>query len=113
MPVPSYELSRLDPNTFEHLTNSLAMRVLGAGHTGFGPGADGGRDGYFEGSAPYLSATNSWSGRWYIQSKFLKPNLGGDPQKWLLAQVTDELREFTKPNTARVWPDNWISCHKC
>ncbi|MDJ0572511.1 MAG: hypothetical protein QNJ53_26215 [Pleurocapsa sp. MO_192.B19] len=44
----SYDLTKLDPNTFEHLVNLLAMKVLGAGHTGFGPGSDGGRDGYME-----------------------------------------------------------------
>jgi hypothetical protein len=42
----SYELSNLDPSAFEHLVNFLAWRVLEAGHTGFGPGSDGGRDGY-------------------------------------------------------------------
>ena len=57
MPMPSYELHKLDSNTFEHLVNMLALRVLGAGHTGFGPGSDGGRDGYFEGEAPYPSTS--------------------------------------------------------
>ncbi len=86
----------------------LALRVLGAGHTGFGPGTDGGRDGYFEGQAPYPSSTDQWTGRWYIQSKFHKPHLSKDPQKWLIEQVKAELKEFTKTGSKRVWPDNWI-----
>jgi hypothetical protein len=45
----TYDLTRFDPDAFEHMVNLLALKVLGAGTTGFGPGADGGRDGYFEG----------------------------------------------------------------
>jgi len=104
----SYELTKLDTNSFEHMVNLIALRVLGAGHTGFGPGSDGGRDGYFEGEAPYPSVTERWSGRWYIQSKFHKPHLSKDPQKWIVEQIKEELEEFKKQRTRRVWPDNWI-----
>src|SRR5688572_19331070 len=104
----AYDLTKLDPNSFEHLVNMLTLRVLGRGHTGFGPGADGGRDGYFEGEAPYPSSTNRWSGTWYIQSKFHKPHLSQDPQKWLLAQIEEELNLFATPESKRKWPDNWI-----
>ncbi len=86
----------------------LALSVLGAGHTGFSPGADGGRDGYFEGVAPYPSAENKWSGTWYIQSKFHKQHLSKDPQKWLLEQIKAEIKSFTKPGNHRKWPDNYI-----
>lgn len=104
----AYDLTKLDPNSFEHLVNMLALRVLGAGHTGFGPGSDGGRDGYFEGEAPYPSPSDRWLGHWYIQSKFHRPHLSTDPQKWLLEQVNEELKEFSKSDSKRVWPDNWI-----
>jgi hypothetical protein len=104
----SYDLTQLDPNAFEHLVNLLALRVLGLGHTGFSPGSDGGRDGYFEGDAPYPSETDRWSGCWYIQSKFHKPNLSKDPQKWLIDRIKEELKEFQKPDSKRKWPDNWI-----
>lgn len=104
----SYDLTKLDPHSFEHLVNLLALRVLGPGHTGFGPGADGGRDGYYEGEAPYPSNADRWSGRWYIQSKFHKPHLSRDPQKWLLERIQEELKEFTDPKSKRKSPDNWI-----
>lgn len=104
----SYDLTKLDPDAFEHLVNHLALKVLGAGHTGFGPGADGGRDGFFEGEAPYPSESERWSGKWYIQSKFHKPNLSTNPQKWLVQQVNKELEEFQKHDSKRRWPDNWI-----
>jgi hypothetical protein len=104
----SYDLNQFDPNTFEHLVNLLALRVLGPGHTGFCPGSDGGRDGYFEGEAPYPSETDRWSGTWYIQSKFHKPNLSKDPQKWLLTEIKKELVEFERPESRRIMPTNWI-----
>ncbi|MUZ66320.1 hypothetical protein [Agrobacterium vitis] len=108
MAAPGYELSRLDPNTFEHLVNSLAIKVLGAGVTGFGPGADGGRDGLFVGPSSYPTERDGWSGVWYIQSKFHAPGLSKDPQKWLLERIEDELAEFDKSHGRRKWPDNWI-----
>jgi len=104
----SYDLTKLGPEAFEHLVNSLAMRTLGSGHTGFGPGADGGRDGYFEGEAPYPSMSERWSGVWYIQSKFHRPHLSKDAQKWLIEQIAEELKLFSDPTGNRIWPNNWI-----
>jgi hypothetical protein len=103
-----YDLTRFDPASFEHMVNLIALKVLGAGATGFGPGSDGGRDGYFEGEAAYPSDTDKWSGRWYIQSKFLRPHLSINPQKWLLSQISDEIHSFQDQNKRRTWPDNWI-----
>lgn len=108
MPVPSYELTRLDSNNFEHLVNALALRVLGAGATGFGPGADGGRDGFFEGKAEYPSKVDQWNGRWYIQSKFHPPHLSTDSQKWWLSQIQTEIAAFKSPQSRRTVPDIWI-----
>jgi hypothetical protein len=102
------ELTRLDTATFEHLVNSLAIRVLGMGVTGFAPGADGGRDGYFEGEAEYPSSVERWNGIWYLQSKFRTPSLSGNPQTWLQQQVKDELKEFSRSGSGRVVPNNWI-----
>jgi hypothetical protein len=106
--IDSYDLTKLNPDAFEQLVNTLALKVLGAGATGFGPGSDGGRDGYFEGTAPYPSEKECWSGRWYIQSKFHKPHLSANAQKWLLEQIKNEIQEFTKSGSKRKWPDVWI-----
>jgi len=35
----SYDLSQLSPDAFERMVNALVLKVLGAGSTGFGPGA--------------------------------------------------------------------------
>ncbi|MDZ7704093.1 MAG: hypothetical protein U5L04_06375 [Trueperaceae bacterium] len=102
------ELNQLDPDTFEHMVNDLALRVLGPGLTMFAAGADGGRDGYFQGRAPYPSESEQWSGIWYIQSKFHKQHLSKDPQKWLLKQIKSEIKAFEDKKRRRKKPDNWI-----
>jgi hypothetical protein len=110
MPVATkpYELTRLDPNTFEHMANQIAARVLGSAATGFGPGSDGGRDGWFEGEANYPSEADRWSGTWYIQAKFHSPSLSGNAQQWLQGEIRKELDAFSESSKGRVWPDNWI-----
>ncbi|MCJ2105910.1 hypothetical protein MKK70_11090 [Methylobacterium sp. E-041] len=104
----THDLAKLDERSFEHMINFLAMKVLGPGVTTFGPGSDGGRDGYYQGTAPYPSTSDTWSGIWYIQSKFHRPHLTKDSQAWVLEQISDELKEFAKPGTNRVWPNIWI-----
>jgi hypothetical protein len=104
----SYDLSKLGSEAFENIVNFLALKTLGLRITGFGPGPDGGRDGYFEGEAPYPSETERWKGIWYIQSKFHKPHQSKDAQKWLIAQVKQEIQAFDKEESDRIWPDNWI-----
>ncbi len=104
----SHDLSALNPGSFEHLVNSLAIRVLGSGVTTFGPGPDGGRDGLFVGEAPYPSTAEGWQGVWYIQSKFHAPRVSGNEQKWLLKQIKSELKLFQDTEKDRAWPDIWI-----
>ena len=99
----SYDLGQLDANSFESMVNFLAMRVLGNGVTGFAAGADGGRDGYLEGAAPYPSAKNSWSGIWFIQSKFHKPHLSTNSQSWLYQQVLEEVKKFPDRKIPNIW----------
>src|SRR5687768_2488477 len=88
----SADLAKLDPHSFEHMVNLLAMRVLGLGNTGFGPGSDGGRDGFYEGEAFYPSASTRWKGGWYIQSKFHAQHLSKNPQKWLVERMEQEIK---------------------
>ena len=104
----SFDLTGLDSNSFEQMVNMLVIRILGAGATGFGPGPDGGRDGYFRGTAPYPSNVETWTGIWYIQSKFHKPHLSKDPQKWLIGEIKKEIKKFQDEKSNRSWPDNWI-----
>lgn len=108
MPETEYNLNEMDPNSFEHMANALAIKILGSGLTTFGPGSDGGRDGWFHGEASYPTSAEHWSGEWYIQSKYHKPNLSTDHNKWLISQLRGEITSFSAANTKRVWPGNWI-----
>ncbi|WP_406643475.1 NACHT domain-containing protein [Pectobacterium brasiliense] len=103
----SYDLTQLDSHSFEHMVNFLGMKVLGNGVTGFAAGPDGGRDGYLKGKAQYPTPQECWEGSWYIQSKFHKPNLSSNAQKWLITQVIDEIKEYSE-NPRRTLPDIWI-----
>lgn len=103
----AYELSQLDSNSFEHLVNFLALKALGRGVTGFARGADGGRDGYLMGEAPYPTESDRWRGSWYIQSKFHKPHLSKNPQTWLINEVKKEIESYEK-SEVRIAPDIWI-----
>jgi hypothetical protein len=100
------ELEALEPATFQHLVNSLALRVLGAGHASFGPGPDGGRDGFFRGRAPYPSNVDCWSGVWYLQAKHRGHSTASQPQPWLLQQIKRELEDFSDDRRRK--PDIWI-----
>ena len=102
-----YDLTQLDSHSFEHLVNFLAMSVLGNGITGFAEGPDGGKDGYFVGKAPYPSESEQWEGVWFLQSKFHKPHLSKDPQKWLIKEVKKEISAFIDGSRVDV-PDIWI-----
>lgn len=106
MPI-SYDLTQLDAHSFEHMINFLALKVLGQGVTGFSQGADGGRDGYLIGEAPYPTSTDRWHGKWFIQCKFHKPHLSKNPQKWLINEVRKEIEAFEN-SEGRSAPDIWI-----
>jgi hypothetical protein len=101
-------LKNLDSDTFEHLVNCLAIRVLGYGVLSFARGPDAGRDGYFYGECEYPSRADKWSGTWYIQSKYCDNPSGSNGQKWLLNQIKNELKLFADHDSGRKWPDNWI-----
>ncbi|WP_368758804.1 NACHT domain-containing NTPase [Klebsiella oxytoca] len=103
----SYDLTQLDSYSFEHMVNFLAMKKLGNGITGFAAGPDGGRDGYLRGKAPYPTTEECWEGMWYIQSKFHKPNLSTNSQKWLIREIVKEIRSYSD-NPQRKLPDIWI-----
>lgn len=104
----AHTLSDLHPTAFENLVNALALRTLGNGLSGFGPGADGGRDGYFSGSANYPSEVERWDGIWYIQSKFFSAGTNKNEHQWLLERIKAEIAAFQEDGGDRIWPDNWV-----
>jgi len=98
-----YDLTRLGDREFEHLSQALALQVLGPGVSVFGDGPDGGREAAFEGRMRFPDPDEPWDGYGIVQAKF-KQRLAGDGKDaaWLLRQLQAELETWADPNSNRV-----------
>lgn len=97
-------MSRLGSREFEHLSQALAIRVLGPGVTVFGSGPDGGREATFDGPVDYPSPSTegTWSGYGVVQAKF-KERLTSttEDNKWIVAEIRQELEKWLDPKSNR------------
>jgi hypothetical protein len=91
-----YSLNSLNPSDFEQLVQALSKKILGNGAISFGDGPDGGREATFEGSAPYPSTTNKWSGYWVIQAKckILNAERESTDFQWLKTTLDKEMQKY-------------------
>ncbi|MFJ5531253.1 NACHT domain-containing protein [Streptomyces sp. NPDC093261] len=99
-----YDLTRLGTREFEHLTQALAVRVLGAGVEVFGDGPDGGREAAFRGRMRYPepASEGNWDGYGVLQAKFRARPLGTQlDTAWFLAQAKAELTTWANPKSKR------------
>ncbi|GGS74805.1 NACHT domain-containing protein [Streptomyces violaceus] len=99
-----YDLTRLGSREFEHLTQALAMQVLGPGVQTFGDGPDGGREAEFHGPVAYpVPAPNGpWVGHGVLHAKFLqRPRDTARDTGWFLSQVRSELRQWANLKSKR------------
>ena len=65
-----YDLIHISEDDFEKLVVDICGNLLGNGVHSFAKGPDGGKDGYFDGTAAaYPSTNNPWSGKFIIQAK--------------------------------------------
>ncbi|MFI6019147.1 hypothetical protein ACIBCP_16170 [Streptomyces sp. NPDC051287] len=99
-----YDLTRLGPRDFEHLTQALAVKILGTGVSVFGDGRDGGREATFRGrtSFPAPDPHGPWSGYGVLQAKFRTRPIGTSADtKWFLKEVARELATWGDPNSSR------------
>jgi hypothetical protein len=66
----SYDFNNIHEDDFERLVVDLCNSLLGIGVHSFTKGPDGGKDGFFEGTAQaYPSTISPWSGNFIIQAK--------------------------------------------
>lgn len=89
-----YDLTRLGEREleFEHLSQALALQVLGASVSTFGDGPDGGREASFEGRLRFPESGQLWDGYGVVQAKFKhRLGCGRDDTKTLLRAVAAEL----------------------
>jgi hypothetical protein len=99
-----YDLTRLGSREFEHLTQALAMQVLGPGVQVFGDGPDGGREAEFRGQMrfPQPHPTGPWNGYGVLQAKFLqRPRGTTRDSAWLLGTLRSELRQWANKESKR------------
>lgn len=99
-----YDLTRLGDREFEHLSQALAIAVLGTHVQVFGDGPDGGREATFDGETKFsgMLGSKSWTGYGIVQAKFRR-RIGG-PQadsSWFTNQVRTELETWANPKSNR------------
>ncbi|MER5262724.1 hypothetical protein ABTZ99_11665 [Actinosynnema sp. NPDC002837] len=99
-----YDLSRLGGREFEHLSQALAIRVLGPGVTVFGSGPDGGREATFDGLVDYPgpSPTGTWRGFGVVQAKFRERLTDTtEDNRWIVREIKKELEKWKNPSSNR------------
>ena len=92
---PFYHLSNAE---FESLVNDVCHKILGTGAIRFSKGADGGRDGRFEGTAEkFPSSRSPWSGLFIVQAKHtIKPNGSCSDYDFEKKEVPKEIERLKK-----------------
>lgn len=106
--MPDYDFSHLETRSFQHLVQSLALRVIGPSVIVYGDGPDGGRDATVQGTASIPEA-GEWAGYTVIQVKFRQKT--GTPQadaRWLVKELEKELKRFSNRRYKRAIPENYI-----
>jgi hypothetical protein len=97
------DLTRLGDREFEHLSQALALQVLGPGVSVFGEGPDGGREATFEGPMRFPEPGVPWDGYGVVQAKFKRRLVGsGADTDAFLRAATAELDRWTNPDSNRV-----------
>lgn len=96
-----YDLTRLGSTEFQHLTQALALKLLGGEVGVFGAGRDGGRDMTVDGPVPTGSGT-MWTGYTVVQVKHRqRPGDPGSNATWLRNEIRKELDAWTSKDPKR------------
>jgi hypothetical protein len=92
-----YKLSGLGERQFEHLVQSLALKVISQSVKIFGEGPDGGREATFDGKTKYPDPRTglAWAGYGVIQAKF-KRQVGDTDRdaRWLKREIDKEMNKW-------------------
>jgi hypothetical protein len=98
-----FDLTRLGDREFEHLSQALALKVLGPGVSVFGDGPDGGREATFEGRMRFPEPGEPWDGYGVLQAKFKRrPGNSRQDTAAFLDAVAAELNRWSDPQSNRV-----------
>ncbi len=92
-----YRLEQLEDKKFEDLVNTICQKILGIGIIEFSEGKDGGRDGKFSGTANHFpSESESWKGKFIIQSKFTSNSQASCSDKEFETLINIEIPKIKK-----------------
>lgn len=98
-----YRFEDLDDSAFERVAVQCMRKLFGPGVQGFAPGADGGRDARFQGTAErFPSAASPWSGLVVGQAKhtaainahFGEKSFSSDADSSVLSEEIDRLKKL-------------------
>lgn len=104
-----YNLNALSTRQFEHLAQSLAVKILGGTVAAFGDGPDGGREATWEGQTAGLGRLSSWDGYGVLQAKMhLHPTGVAQNLAWLKNEIKKELADWSMPGTKRERKPDYI-----
>lgn len=108
--MSDYNFAGLNPRDFEHLTQSLALKVISTGVTPFGDGPDGGREAIFTGKMDYEATTKNWDGYLVIQCKFKQRSTGNitTDGAWAYEQLESDLKKFIDKKLKLPKPEYYI-----
>lgn len=116
--MTDYDLTRLNTRSFEQLTQSLALKIIGPQITVYGDGPDGGREATFIGKVDYSPNGVNWIGYGILQAKFRqKPDYKASKNAdWVIQEIKKEFAKFspklTKENEVgknlRICPDYYV-----
>lgn len=91
----SYRFDNFSSQSFERLSQSLCIPLLGKGVVVFGSGPDGAREATFEGEVDFPSPVDRWNGYIVVQAKCReKPKGGIQDARWLAGQIEKDLKKF-------------------
>src|SRR5260370_10332318 len=103
--VADFELERLGPREFEHLTQGLCIAMLGARTCVFGDGPDGGREATVTGPLTWDGGRGEgevWDEYTVGQAKFRgRQREVSSNTRWLRAEIRKELERWTGDQYAR------------
>lgn len=107
--MSDYNFTGLSSRSFEQMIQAISAKLIGPNIVIFGDGPDGGREATFEGTVPYPSTLNQWSGYGVVQAKFLqRPESTKEQGEWALGQLRSELEAFADPDKDRRKPEYYI-----
>lgn len=95
--MDKFRLYEINSDDFEKLVTLICQRVLGLGTINFTKGPDGGRDGFFNGTANnFPSEKSPWNGKFVIQAKHTENPIAKCSDSDFITTIKKEIEKINK-----------------